>query len=177
MSLSPSLHTFPSLASLSFFLFLWRKYLLELPPSSYLGHPSAGSSGVTHHIQGSISFKRWHTYMLQIFVMYSRDVSTRCLELRAEEPNPEVTNIHRRSGHLEGGCGKRKEMAHALTCPGQLGCYALGCTQGTGGRFQMSWNTEDALVVGCRVVLSFNKRVARSQTASGTLYLANKSLI
>lgn len=149
-----------------------KKISPRITPSSYLGHPSAGSLGVPHRTQGSISFN-----MLQRFVTYSREVSTRCSELRAEEPNPEVPTIHRRSGHLEGGCGKWREMAHAFTCPGQLGCCALGHTQGTGGRFQMTWNTEDALVVGCHGVLSFNKRVARSQTASGTWYLANKSLI
>lgn len=109
-----------------------------------------------------------------MIVIYSREVSTRCLELRAEEPHPEVPTIHRRSGHLEGGCGKRREMVHAFTCPGQLGRCALGRTRGTGGRFQMTWTAEDTLAVGFRGVMSFNKRVARSQKASGTRYLAEK---
>lgn len=44
-----------------------------------------------------------------MFSTYLRELSSRYLEVRAEEPNPEVTITHKRSGHLKRDCNKRKE--------------------------------------------------------------------
>lgn len=73
--LLPSIPSLPLPPSLFFSVFM-KKLSPRITPSSYLGHPSAGSLGVPHHIQGSISFKRLYTYICYGWLLY---IQERCL--------------------------------------------------------------------------------------------------